>query len=102
MPSSTSPGQVGLMIFGVTYVHILIILDSRVFKDHILKGIIAQTITYLPVTSGFFFFINSQLSSSKEIIMYEGAINQLLQHSAPSVILERGIHIRYRVWHRIV
>ena len=50
----------------------------------------------------FFFVINSQLYSSKEIIMYEGAINQLLQHSAPSVILERGIHIRYRVWHRIV
>lgn len=33
--------------------------------------------------------------------MYEGVINQLLQHSAPSVILERGIHIRYRAWHMI-
>lgn len=34
--------------------------------------------------------------------MYEGTINQLLQHSAPSVVLERGIHIRYRAGHGTV
>lgn len=44
------------MLFGVTYVHFLIILDSRVFKDHGLKGIIAQTLTHLPVTSVCLFF----------------------------------------------
>lgn len=68
------------------------------FKDQSHREIIAQTLAHLPVNS-VFSFINSQLSSSKEIIMYKGDINQLLQHSVPSIILERGIHGRYRVWH---
>lgn len=56
MPSSASPGHVELRICGRTCVYILIILDNRVFKHHSLKGIIAQTLTYLPVTSVYFLY----------------------------------------------
>lgn len=68
------------------------------FKDQSLKEINAQSLAYLLVNSVFLLALiqNYLLSSSKEITMNGGDTRQLLQPSVSCVVLEWGVHGRYR------